>query len=77
MQRKRVAHRVVSDESDQESADDDPSLPGGLPESAVTDFDEPNARGTEISYSRVTGQDEDEEEQEEQDEDENKEGCKS
>ena len=77
MQSKPLPHRFVSAESDPESADDDPSLPGGLPESAVTDSDEPNARGTEISDSRVTGQDEDEEEQEEQDEDENKEGCKS
>ena len=65
MLRKRLPHRFVSGESDPESADDDPSLPGGLPESAVTDSDEPNARGTEISDSRVTGQDKDEEEQEE------------
>ena len=50
---------------------------GFFSESAVTDSDEPNARGTEISDSRVTGQDEDEDQDEEQDEDENKEGSKS
>ena len=45
---KRTAHRIFSAESDPESKSEDPTLFGGLQESGVTEYVDPNARETEI-----------------------------
>ena len=49
MPRKRVTLRLLSAESDPESADEDPTLTGGLPEYNAEAGGVPDGEGTEIS----------------------------
>jgi len=58
---KRTAHRILSAESDPESKSEDPTLFGGLHESGVTDFVDPNARKTEIFVCTGSGHADEEE----------------
>ena len=54
MRRKRLAHRVLSAETDPESADEDPTLTGGLPEHNAEAGGVPDGEGTEISDPGVS-----------------------
>ena len=76
---KRFLHRLICPDTDPESQPEDPSLSGELPDSAVTESDEPNAHNTEIFVSRGSGQEDqvvNDEDDDDDDDDEDEEASK-